>query len=186
MSDRKLFTGWTGSRGTPRSRCWARKKKPRRSGASHRFDIDHSRRTIPRPALRVSGGGKEKPRRSGAETRGRQVDPPRLPSYCKRQHIPRAAFRALPPLRQVGDERPRFVACNEFVNRPRMLVSAALAPDTYGPDLAMVLERGERHLPSFARLLKHGVSIAAGAQSTPPDYGPGRSGEAASHQVHNG
>jgi hypothetical protein len=65
-------------------------------------------------------------------------------------------------------------------------VSAGVAPDTYGLDLPMVLERGERHLPSFSGLVNHGVSIAAGAQSAPPDYGPGSTGEVASHQVHNG
>jgi len=42
-----------------------------------------------------------------------------------------------------------------------------VASDTYGPDHPMVLEQGERHFPRFARLLNHGVSIAARAGQFP-------------------
>jgi len=49
--------------------------------------------------------------------------------------------------------------CYELLNRPRVPVRAGVTSDTYGPDLPMVLERGERHFPDFAGLLSHRLMI---------------------------
>ena len=85
----------------------------------------------------------------------------RLPSDRKGQHIPRAAFGALPPLPQIGDKRPWRMPFYEVFNRPRVPLSAGVAADADDRDLAMALERGQRHIPDLAGLLSHGEMIRA-------------------------
>ena len=69
------------------------------------------------------------------------------------QHIPRSALRALPPPLQLGDRGPRLMVGDQLLDRPPVLVAAAVAVGADGRRLPMVLEEGERHLPGFAGLL---------------------------------
>jgi hypothetical protein len=73
---------------------------------------------------------KEKPRRSGADER-------LLPLNRIRHHVARAAFRALPPPRQLDDRGPWLVLGDEILDRPPVLMAAAVAVGAYCRDLAV-------------------------------------------------